>query len=455
MQRRWLVRGGFLVASACAPTLALAAEITDVADAADMIHIGSLERDDIWDLYLDDEVEMLLENGKITREPIARAGVDNGCTADDPRRCEPVDELRYVRNTTAYRLRGQIGIYQDLALTFGWSYVIDQQLKFRFARGVTEATSTVQSSDPAIGTLFRKDFQSHHAGSGNIDLGLKFAPLSDERDDSKPSWVVAVNWSAPWTNDRYDPEVRATESSPGSVGDGVHRLTFSTALSKRLGAFGLIAIDPNSNRRGFLDPYVELAYVLPIPQRGRALDALVPSKSNAFKRSPSHVGKLNLGVEVVPLEDLKNNRKIAVDLGLRTAYYSEGRNYSELTDALGRLTYTEQYFYVGGVIAIYAQVAEFLRLKAGVGLGYNTEHFLTNEDVGKDLNGDGQVTLPDGDDTTIDDLINPYYCGNDPDDVCQGMNSTGTQYSFDQVGFRFKDEEHVLFNAFLSAMFTF
>ena len=197
MDRRWLLIGSPLVAilSVSPMRTATAAEITDVADAADTIRIGSYERSDAFDLYLDTEYELSAENGKITREPIDRPGLTTGCLPDNARNCTPVDELRWKRTTSTVRLRGQIGIFEDLALTFGWRYVVDQSLAFRYARGVGPDNSTVDGT--TFGTLFRHDFRAKHRGAGALDLGLRFAPLSDERDESKPSWVLAVNWSAP------------------------------------------------------------------------------------------------------------------------------------------------------------------------------------------------------------------------------------------------------------------
>ena len=123
-----------------------------------------------------------------------------------------------------------------------------------------------------------------------------------------------------------------------------------------------------------------------------------------------------------------------------------------LVEPLGVNTYTEQFFHVGGILALYLQAAEFIRFKAGVGIGYNTQHLLTFEEVGRDANGDGQVLKPEDDLThTTKDVLNPYFCGNSDSDRC----TTESLHSYDQVGFRFLDEEHVMFNWFASLMFTF
>lgn len=446
MNRRWLIVSGVLIAClASAPLVTTAAEVTDVADAADTLRIGNYERRKLFTLYIEDSVDFVMENGKITREPINLPGRTSACTATTPRACLPFDELRYTRNTYTYRLRGQAGLYQDVALTFGWSYVMGETTKFGYAPGVTAATSTVDNSDPAIGTNFRHDFQSTHKGSGDIELGLRAAVLSDERDASKPMWVLAFNWAAPWTSKTYNPATPATQAKPGSIGDGMHHFTFSTALSKRLGDYGGIDTNPNANRRGYVDPYIELAYVVPVASGS----ALAANAKGPFAKSPSQQVKLNTGFEVVPFEDLRNDRKLSIDFGLRTTYFTAGRNYSELSDSLGRLTYTEDYFYLGGVIGVYAQIASFVRLKFNVTLGYKTSHLLTGEKAGQDRNSDSRVTDPADDPTSVD-VANPYYCG-----PTQAATCANAGQPYDVVGMRFRDAEHVLFGASASLMLTF
>ncbi len=448
--------------------LAGAAEITDVADAADVISVGGVDHDDAWDVYITDDIEMVFSNGKITREPIDRENlVSNNCTKTNPRDCLPVDELRWNRETYVEHLGLELGLFHDFALTLGWHYVLTDSMTFRYAADVDATNSTVdpQSTadlneddvDNADDTLFQHDFASKHKGWGNMDLGFRFAPLSDERDESKPAWVLFFNWAAPWMSTTYDPRNRAAADNPGTVGDGMHRLTFGTALSKRLGNFGLIGIDPHMSRRGYLDPYMEFSYTMPLANRSgksKARRDNVKSDSNTFGRLPSQIFNMKAGVEIVPYEDLRQNRKVSLDLGLRTTLHTEGRNYSELTDPLGELTYTEQFVNVAGLFGLNLQVAEFLRIKAAFSVGYNTEHFLTNEDAGKDGNGDGQVI-----DGQPGDLLNPYFCGQEgsasgPSVPASACSAQGLP-SYDQVGYRFKDEEHTVLGLSVAVELTF
>ncbi len=430
-----------------AATPAWAAELTEVADALDRLEIGTVEREDPFDFELGVGFHNVIESGKITREPFERPGISSNCTEQNPYGCAAVDELAYDRNTSLLAFDAEFGLFRDLSLTVGWSYVLSQSLSFAYADGVDASNSSVdpQTSDPND-ILFANDFEAKQRGSGPLSLTLKWSPLNDFRDVTRPTWLLFFTWSNPWTTTVFDPSVRATPSDPGPVGDGVHRLTIGTAFSKRLGNFGRdIEIDPTANRRGYFDPYLSLSYTIPLPEDGLALDDLVENRDNPFGRRPSSEVNAKLGIEFVPLEDIRAQRKLAIDLGFETSLFTEGRNYSLLTHPLQELTFEEQHARLMGRLGVYVQAAEFIKVQGTVHIGYVTEHFLTYEEVGEDRTGDGQV-LPG-----TDDAVNPYFCGFTDTDIC----ATKGQPSVDQVGFRFKDEEHLVVNWSIRAIMTF
>ncbi len=423
---------------------ASAAEITDVADAADTILYGGVEREDMFDLYTGAEFSFEWISGRITREP-NRQGQSVGCTEATPTQCQPVTELNYKRRIQLVDLKTQIGLFQDLALTIDLPIYFGDTIEFDYADGVTAATSTI---DGTSGKLFDRNFSSKRAGLGKLQLGLLFGALNDERDDTKPSWVMGVSWHMPYTAGVYEPGVSpvGTKNAPARIGDGVHRIVFKTALSRRIGNFGLIGIDDSADRRGYTDPYLELSYSLPVAQQTGTPAPLDPK--NSFGTLPSHIARIKAGVEVVPYERISKNQKVAVDLGLRAAFYSEGRDYTLVSDALGEFNYTEQFFQVGGILGIYAQPFEFMRFRLAYTLLYGTERFITYENVGRDNSaegtpGYGQV-LPN-----TEDELNPYYCGYNATDKCTMSDS------YDQVGRRLKAEANVHHRVTIAMDFTF
>lgn len=428
MHRRWLESGVLALLLLLWGAPGHGAEVTEVATAADEVRIGNFVGANAFDLFLDNSFSFVREQSRVQREAINVPGATTTCTATKPRACRPSDQLSYKRDTMTYGLRGQAGLYHDFALTFGWTYVVRQTQQFGYAPGVDATTSTIDGSSPALSPLFAHDFASAHKGSGKLDLGLRWGVLSDVKDPSKPCWVLAVSWATPFAEQVYNPRAGASKDHVAAVGDGVNYITFETALSKRLGQLGLIGIDPNANRRGYLEPYVDLSFMLPLAGQ-RTIPSLSPASGRPFASAPPYRGSFNAGFEIVPVEDLAHGRKVVVDLGLRTTYFAEGRSYTEVTDPLGRATWTEQYLYVGGVLGIYAQVAGALRLKASFTVGTNTSHWLTGEEPGQ-AGASGQVTASDPQ--------NPYF-----------------NPAYDEIGFRLRAASHLALGGSVAAMLTF
>lgn len=431
---------------------ARAAELTDVADAVDIIHIGTIERKDAFDMYIGLRFGMDTSWGRITREPIDRASVmDDECNALRSPDCRPVDELAWGRTVNILRLSAQVGLYRDLALTLDWDQVASDVLEFRWAEDAkgnataSAETSTVEPVDPAQ-KLFAHDFKSRHKGSGPLRLGLRWAPFVDERDDTKATWLLAFGWEMPFTSDVADPAVEAAEGQFKPVGDGIHRLHFELAFSRRR---GLPDAQEAPLRRGYFDPYLSFAYTLPVADGTLALE---PHRAPLeFAATPPHVGRVRLGTEIIPYEHLQASRWVALDVGIDFAYFSEGRSYSVLSDALRELTYTDQYASFSGLFGIYVQAADFLKFKVGLSGSYVSSYWLTYETYGEDAPNkpekrDGEVKPGD-----VDDKINPYFCGYTEGDLCQSQGLL----SYDQIGGRFRSEGQFTFSWYAALVMTF
>ena len=166
------------------------------------------------------------------------------------------------------------------------------------------------------------DLTATYKGVAPLELGLRFAGLNDERTPTGPSWLLALEW-APLTSTVYEPEAGKTQDLP--VGDGIHRVRFSTALSKRVVNLGLVGIDKRIMRRGYLEPYVFLAYTLPVTAPEVAVEALQEKAGNPFGASASHSAEFFAGFEVVPVENLTTGEDFIIDVGMRTKFVSEAR----------------------------------------------------------------------------------------------------------------------------------
>lgn len=410
---------------AMVPLSTWAAEITRIAT--------SFEPDDPFGLYLDVSYVRDQRKLKIVRE---------FHQLDD---VQEVSELRYLMVENRLDLDLRIGLWQDLEFKYGLPIVLSQNRTWHFAAGTDESNSTITNNclqangelvDPNCPTsgagrrpLFDVPNASFRGGLGNMHFGLAYALLNERKDPSKPMWILGVDYEAP-TADLRDPTEATSEEARGKIGDKIHKYKFYTSFSKRV---------------GIADPYFQVHYTMPAKGPGWYSNCDHPDASrmavpencgnSVWTRAetgikPPHVGGIVFGTEFNAYEAPKQHQKVALDLRVITNYTSEGRYYNELTDLTGKLHYTSDHLEVGGSAAINAWAAEYVGLTGRATLTYTTEHNLTDEQIGKDLTGNGTVDLANRDE------ISPNF-----------------DYRMDMVSRRFRSAEQ--FNFRIDAMATF
>ncbi len=115
---------------------------------------------------------------------------------------------------------------------------------------------------------------------------------------------------------------------------------------------------------------------------------------------------------------------------------SEGRYYNELSAAMRKLLASQDYFQVGGQVGATASAGEAFTLRASGTFLYNTDHALTDESIGKDLNKNGGVDVNDV--GTPSPEVNPNF-----------------DFRTDLASRRFRATESTTFRLELSASFAF
>ncbi len=414
-----------------------AAEVTRVA--------SSFDEKKPFGMFLDVGFERTQDKAKITREwyePKAGGLTD-------------VSELRYTLYDVRLNLDAHVGLYKDLEFHFGVPIIFQQDRFWNFSAGTNADNTTLyrNCSDAAgMGCTTPGDGRNHlfevgdaqgnpsgsfRGGLGDLTFGLAYAFFSQARDDTKPTWVVSVDYTAP-TAAVINPSVLAASDKRGAIGDRIHRYKFSTAISKRIGP---------------ADPYFTLHYTLPWVGPGAYSNCDDPSATRMGRPSncgvaiwdraetgihPTHVGGFQFGSEFNLFERAAMHQKIAIDLRAWLTYTSEGRTYNEMSDLLGKLLYSSDYMQVGGHFGIVGHAAEFIHLKAYISWAYNTEHFLTNESIGTDLNKKGEVGFG-----TVDPIGNPS-------EINPNFDSR-----VDRVGRRFRISEQMVFRLNVTASFNF
>ena len=418
-------RLGFLLAILLA-TSAAAAEVTRVA--------SSFEEKDPFGMYLDFTFDRTADRGTITREWYQLGELQD------------VTELRYQKYDSRLGIDINLGIYKDLELHVGVPIIFQQDRNWFYAGGTNETNTTIHrncSLDPAgtpcanpgsgEGRLFEPPSNSYRSGLGDFTFGLAWNAFSQKKDPSKPTWTLRFDYTAP-TAALLNPTVATSNANRGNVGDKIHRYTFSTAVSKRISKY--------------VEPYFQLAYTLPWRGPGyysNCDDASAERQGHpencggdTWTREetgihPVHTGGVLFGAEITAFEREERHQRVAFDFRGFVNYFSEGRYYNEMSDLLGKLLYTSDYGQAGAQFGFVGQAAEFVILRSYVSFAYNSEHFLTNENIGKDLTGNGTVDV-----STNPEEINPNY-----------------DFRIDRVGRRFRIEQQYVFRLQVTATFNF
>jgi hypothetical protein len=399
-----------------APFTASAAEITRLA--------SSFDEDDPFDLFIDVGFSRTQNRSKIVREQVTSAA--DGGTRD-------VNELWFRGVDSRLNIDLSLGLYRDLQFTFSVPLVLQQNDSYDFVAGTNEGNSTIVNNcvnpdgsltNPNCLTtgagkraLFTvgSGVTSRRGGLGNMRFGLAYGFFNQKEDPSKPDWVVGIDYEAPTASQR-DPSVDNTldDSDRGNVGDRVHKYTFYTALSRRIGK---------------ADPYFKAYYTLPVtgpgiysncfnrtvnttggfesPTLGRPDNCFAPNTPWNRKETgiqAPHMAGFVTGSEFLAFDDKTKKQQLALDVRALGNYVGRGRYYNELSSVMGKLLATQDYFQVGGLLGVTASAGNAFKLRASGTFLYNTDHTLTDEVIGKDLDDNNGVDIE-----TNPSEINPNF----------------------------------------------
>jgi hypothetical protein len=425
---------------------AFGAQATDVPDAVD--------GDDPFDAHLELKFDLMRKTSLITRE--------NFQVPEGENRARPihVKEFEYQRLRMRLRPRLEVGVFHDLGIFVEWPIVLWDQRSTSFANGTNTDNSTVQRDaapndapgidgwpnageapcgSGGIGGNVDGDgcwglpqsaynawgftdgqWESVRAGFDYPQLGVRWSPINDERDPTKPTVTLQADYNLgflplPVHNPLRD---AATQEDPGPVAHGKHEFHFQIALAKRY-----LLLDPFF----LLDVHVPFA----------ASDAVLGYQVFPY-------GGFTLGMEIVPYENEKLHQKFAIQVSTDAKYFSEGRDYVEISDALGELTYRDDYMRAGFNLGLYFKAFQFGYIDIVGTAAYETPHYITTEDFGSDrCDEDPDRPQPN--------------CGNGVVDLAVEDNERSGYFNpvYDVPGRRFRAEDSLRLQVMAHAAVTF
>jgi hypothetical protein len=387
---------------------------------------SALDKDNPLDIFLTLDYEMSFKRALIRREGLG--------VADQP---APMDgELDYAQNTHVLTPRLQIGLYHDLELNVALPITISDSRTYSFASGVTApGSSTIadgllpmggyDAGNPT-GSLTGDDIFKgvERKGIDQLHIGLAWAPLSQKRDDTKPTWVVGGEFrlaiGKPMRFDRLNP------GSEDGVGRGFHELRLYTVLGKQL-TWGRV--------------WTSAYWQTPLP--GAGADATDAKPDTQFfdvgfgqdSIYPQQHGGISANLALLPYARPERGLAFAIQVGGSVDAHFQGRGYSEMweifayagdirnnPDAPLRIdpnpteanafvshpgvTTIENYLTWAGRITLRGELGPKVRLFAGFELSWDQAHRLSFDDAGNDRPAcDGASTTSC--ETPNDDVVTP------------------------------------------------
>ncbi len=326
------------------PVLNEPAEITQVVDAFD--------GDDPFDLNLSLGYQQSWSSATIRRETyIAQPGLSTGGFVNDT-----MNVGKYSHTTSRLNTRADIGIYKDIALVIRVPIILSDDQKVEGVDGSDSRQSTVLAGAPGE-QLFHLPFQSPtRSGVEYLAVGLDVGIMNQFRDATKPTWVIGVegrfsvaepmhacnsspkplNQSNAQKQCAYPSDVNR-DGSAGLTGPDGTELEGTFSGGRKPGVSrGTTSLEGHtflSKRIKYIEPYGGFRALFEF-QNGSSDFGATDLKGSLVNHPPLR-GSLIMGMNVIPWEVRDQYQRITFDFRFTGTYVSEGRDYSELFDALG------------------------------------------------------------------------------------------------------------------------
>ncbi len=367
--------------------------------------LSAFDEDAKWQGILGVRFLNIQHTALITRELVCQGGGRSSVCGGTSQILD-TRQLAVKESMNVLNIDLRTGLYKDLELSltlpivFGWSTSVSND------DGVGQGNSLVDTGQNAT-SLFSMPYDSpSRAGVGDLSLGLKYAVFNQARNGRFPTWVVSFDYQAPTGT--------ARKAGEPSVGSGIHQITLGTAISRRFGKWA--------------EPYMRVRGNLRFPAGSSPFQNLVVTQTRV---GPGHSIGVEFGSEFFPWrEPTKEGSYVSIAVGVLGEYVFDGREYTELFDALGTsgcqaasgcqltrmtrhkeptgttfvdppagqprvtdgTTDVERYGRLGATVGVTYQPIRWVRLRLDFTYTRTTSHFITFADAGKtDLNGDGEI----------------------------------------------------------------
>ncbi|HEY6077726.1 MAG TPA: hypothetical protein VIW29_02935 [Polyangiaceae bacterium] len=328
-------------------------EVVQVVDAFD--------DDDVFDLHLTLGFQSTWRSSKILRES---ALPDPGFNDGGYSRAS-LQVAEYSQHITRLNTRADVGLYKDLALIIRLPIILADDRELTGLGGSEENQAAVLEGAPGE-QLFRLPFKSPtRSGIEYLAVGIDAAPMNQARDSTKPTWLIGIEGrfdvSEPMHACNKDPKGLNSDGTlldpanaqeecanvsdinrngvggeyPAPVDGGSLEGTFSGGRKPGVsrGTTGLEMHTYISRRVKYLEPYGGFRALIEF--QSSSSDFGATDLDASLVNHPPLKGTMVFGLNVIPWEVREAFQRLNVDIRFTGTYVSEGRDESELSDALG------------------------------------------------------------------------------------------------------------------------
>jgi hypothetical protein len=293
---------------------------------------SSFDDNDKFDFHFVLDYEYLIRRTNILRERIGEGAPGEGIRLG---RDLVSSETRHTITP-----RAELGVYKDTAITFGLPIVVLDTRQLELDQRDSPCTFTQTSGTPCVdrdnsttirdGLLGASGFDANDPttnfpgdealifrgkdrhGIDQVDVGLVVAPMSQERDDTKPTWKLGAELRL--SVGRIQEFKASRVASETGVSSGVHELKLYTSFDKHI---------------HWAEPYFEAWWQVPIGARKSspfAKDWGFGSKSTQKQQQAG----TRFGFEAITIDRGPDRQRVSLDFSAHLVAHFEGRDYSEM-----------------------------------------------------------------------------------------------------------------------------
>jgi hypothetical protein len=254
----------------------------------------------------------------------------------------------YKEQTSRLLPRIDIGLYKDLALYFRAPIILSNSRSLGDLNGSQQAAAQAVALQGAPGEqIFGLPFKApDRSGLEYIAVGLDTSAFMNQaRDPTKPTLLFGVEGRFSVGDPMHacnpnpasgqvqcaDPSDRNRNGRSDDPFDGTSVAERKPGVTR--GTIGLEVHTMVSKRIKYIEPYGGFSALFEFQQKSS--DYGLTDLQGSLVNRPPITGTMTLGMMIIPWENREKFGRLTFDFRVQGQYTSEGRDYSELFDAIG------------------------------------------------------------------------------------------------------------------------